>query len=240
MYIGKRVTLGKNVRIGYGTKLYGFSEIGDGTLIDSYVIIGYPIRRKVMESIAGAVGLDELFDSISDGVRIGRQCIVRSGTVIYERVVLEDGVETGHSVLIREDTVIGSNTKIGTATIIDGKVVIGSNTSIQSGVYIPPGVKIGSNVFIGPRAVFTNDRYPPSRRLAEIVVEDDVVIGASSVIVAGIRIGRGAVIAAGSVVTRSVDPYTVVMGVPAKPIMKRDEYDKRRVEYEEKYLFPYR
>ncbi len=78
------------------------------------------------------------------------------------------------------------------------------------------------------------------RRLAEIVVEDDVVVGTNSVIVAGIRIGRGTFIATGSVVTRSVDPYTVVAGVLAKPIMKRDEYDKRRVEYEEKYFFPYR
>ncbi len=240
MYIGKRVVLRKNVRIGHGAKLYGPSEIGDNAIIDNYVIIGYPTRRKLIDSKVGNANLDELFDSISDGVRIGSRCIVRSGSVVYERVVLEDGVETGHGVLIREDTIIGRDTKIGTATIIDGKVVIGSNTSIQSGVYIPPGVKIGSNVFIGPRAVFTNDRYPPSRRLAEIIVEDDVIVGANSVIVAGIRIGRGAVIAAGSVVTRSVDPYTVVAGVPAKPIMKRDEYDKRRVEYEEKYLFPYR
>jgi len=235
--------MGKNVRIGYGAKLYGNTIVGDNTVIDSNVVVGYPTRRKIvdiMRSVQSYDQLDEQYDDLSDGVSIGRECIIRYGTVIYERVTLRDRVEIGHNVLIREESYIDCNSKIGSSTIIDGKVIIGSNTNIQSGVYIPPGVRIGSNVFIGPRVVFTNDRYPPSGRIAEIVIEDDVVIGANVTIVAGVKIGRGAVIAAGAVVTRSVEPYTVVAGVPARKIMLRDEYDKRKALYEAHYSFPYR
>ena len=243
MFIGKRVSIGKNVRIGYGAKLYGSTVVGDNTIIDGSVVIGYPTRYKVINivrSMQSREQLDEQYDNVSDGANVGRECVIRSGTVVYERVTLGDRVEIGHNVLIREESYIDCNSRIGSSSIIDGKVVIGSNTNIQSGVYIPPGVRIGSNVFIGPRVVFTNDRYPPSSRIAEIVIEDDVIIGANAIIVAGVKVGRGAVIAAGAVVTRSVEPYTVVAGVPAKKIMLRDEYDKRRALYEAHYSFPYR
>ncbi|MEM2763652.1 MAG: DapH/DapD/GlmU-related protein, partial [Sulfolobales archaeon] len=146
---------------------------------------------------------------------------------------LHDEVELGHNVLIREGTVVNAKTKIGTGTIVDGHTTIGNNSNIQSGVYIPISTKIGNRVFIGPRAVITNDRYPPSKRIVETIIEDDAVIGANSTIVAGVRIGRRAVVAAGAVVTKDVDSDTVVAGVPAKPIMKRDEYEARKKRYEE-------
>lgn len=156
---------------------------------------------------------------------------MRRGTVIYESVTIGDRVETGHHVVIREKTTIGSNTVIGTATVIDGNASIGSNTRIETGVYIPPGTRIGSNVFIGPRAVFTNDKYPPSGRLHGATVEDGAVIGANAVILPGVHIGAGAVVAAGSVVTRDIPPGVVVAGSPARPIGTRGEYDRKQEEW---------
>ncbi len=163
---------------------------------------------------------------------IGFGSIVRASSIIYERVVLEREVRTGHHVMVREHTKVGERTVIGSGTIIDGNVSIGRNVSIQSGVYIPPKVVIGNNVFIGPRAVFTNDRYPPSVRLIETVVEDGAVIGANATIVAGVRIGRNSVVAAGSVVVRDVPSNAVVAGVPARYIMDRDRYEEKKKIYE--------
>ena len=134
--------------------------------------------------------------------------------------------------MIREECRVGKNSRIGSYSILDSGVVIGEGTNIQSSVYIPRGVKIGSKVFIGPCTVFTNDKYPPSSRLVETIIEDEVVIGANVTIIAGVAIGRGAVIGAGAVVTRDVKPYEVVVGVPARVIGTREEYERKKRIYE--------
>ncbi|MEM4831906.1 MAG: DapH/DapD/GlmU-related protein [Sulfolobales archaeon] len=229
----------KRAVISFGTHLVppliilGPSRIGSGSILFSYVFLGFPTRRKLAElSKTNRVTLEEL-DTLSSGSRLGAGVTVRSHCVIYENVELGDEVELGHNVLIRESTVVGAKTKIGTGTIVDGYSIIGDNSNIQSGVYIPVGTRIGNRVFIGPRAVITNDRYPPSKRIVETIIEDDAVIGANSTIVAGARIGRRAVVAAGAVVIKDVDPDTVVAGVPARPIMKREEYEAKKKLYEE-------
>jgi acetyltransferase-like isoleucine patch superfamily enzyme len=249
-YIGSKVVLGEGTFIGANVSIYGSSKIGTRVYIDDDVTIGYLTKGKIVkiiEKLEGAKSREkgeefyQMLDELSSGSMIGDNCIIRRGTVIYEDTSIGDGCETGHNVLIRENVYIGKRCKIGSYTILDGYVTIGDDTVIQSAVYIPPKVSIGSRVFIAPRVVFTNDRYPSSKRIIETIIEDDVVIGANSTIIAGIKIGKGAVIAAGSVVTKSVEPYTVVVGIPARPVMTREEYDKKRIEYEKSTgVFPWR
>ena len=124
-------------------------------------------------------------------------------------------------------TVVGDNVKIGSLAHIDYGVKIGSGTKIEGLVYIPPLSRIGKNVFIGPAAVLTNDPYPPSKKMIGVTIEDNAVIGARAVIRAGVRVGRGAVIAMGAVVTRDVPPGKVVMGVPARVRYTRREFDAK-------------
>jgi len=104
--------------------------------------------------------------------------------------------------------------------VIDGNVEIGDRVKIETHSFIPTHTKIGSDVFIGPNVVMTNDKYP--QRLRDQyepigpIIEDSVSIGANSTVLPGVRIGEGSFIAAGSVVSKDVPPWSMVKGVPGK------------------------
>ena len=111
------------------------------------------------------------------------------------------------------------NTRIHPPVYIGLDAKIGDNCKIQAFAFIPDNVEIGNYVFIGPHVVFTNDKYPPSngkwKEDAPTVVEDCASIGANATILPGVRIGKGAKIGAGAVVTRDVRAGATVVGNPA-------------------------
>lgn len=110
---------------------------------------------------------------------------------------------------------IGNNTKIDSFVYIEEGVTIGDNCKIRPFVFIPSGVKIGNNVFIGPHVTFTNDRYPKIGRAWKLeftVVEDGVSIGASSVVLPGIKIGQNSLIGAGSIIKKNVPANSKLIG----------------------------
>ncbi len=215
--------------------IYGPTRIGEKSIIDSSVIIGYPIRSKtkdIMSKEERGSNLDIQYDEISEGSILGKSNHIRPFTIIYEKVELFDSVETGTNVVIREHSEIGSGSIIGSGTIVDGGVTIGKNARIQSNNFIPPKIKIGDNVFLGPGVRFANDTYPVSSRLTGTDVKNGVIIGIAAVILPGIVIGEKSVIAAGSLVTKSVPKNAVMMGAPARQVMFRDEYDRKKTNYE--------
>ena len=117
----------------------------------------------------------------------------------------------------------------------DGVIEIGDRVALNANVYINAclggRIVLGNDVLIAPNVVMrTSDHVTsaldkPIRQqghiAGEIIVEDDVWLAANVTVVGGVRIGQGAVIAAGAVVTRDVEPYTIVGGVPAQFIKKR-------------------
>jgi len=212
--------------------ILGKTLIGSRSIIGKNVVIGYPIRSKVKSLISDHIVNILEYDLISEGAKIGEDSIIRSGTVIYESAILNDRVETGHNVLIREGSHVREGSLIGSSTILDGRVEVGLNVSIQSNVYLPHLTVIGDRVFIAPEVCLTNDPYPKSKRLVGTVVEKDAIIGANSTILPGLRIGENAVVGAGSVVTSDVPPNSVVVGNPARFLMRREEYDTKRQKWE--------
>ena len=127
---------------------------------------------------------------------------------------------------------IGSGSKLGTFVEIQRGVEIGENCKISSHSFICEGVKIEDNVFIGHNVTFVNDRYPRATnedgsiqtaddwKLETTLVKKGASIGSSVTILCGVTIGEGALVGAGSVVTKDVAPNTVVVGNPAKQIKK--------------------
>jgi len=162
------------------------------------------------------------YSESSDPPVIGEDPTIRAGTIIYDDVAIGDRFSTGHNALIRELTEIGDDVLVGTNTVIDGRTTVGSGVSFQTGVYVPSHTTIGDRVFLGPRAVLTNDPYP-IRKDADLVgptLEDDVSVGANATILPGVTIGEKSFVAAGAVVTEDVPPETLAVGVPAvhKPL----------------------
>ncbi len=121
---------------------------------------------------------------------------------------------------VREKTKIGKDCIISKDTYIDTLVDIGSHCKIQNSVSVYQGVTIEDSVFVGPNACFTNDKVPrafdENWSITSTLVKKGASIGANSTIICGITIGEYAMVAAGSVVTKDVEPYSLVMGNPAK------------------------
>ena len=133
--------------------------------------------------------------------------------------------------------IIGPNTTIGPFVEIQRGVIIGANCSIQSHVFIPTDVSIGDNVFIGHGVMFTNDKYPKSHNPKWIclptIVENNVSIGSGAVILP-VKLGHHCKIGAGAVVTKDVEPYSLVVGNPAQPISyTKDAYWEYKEDFDE-------
>jgi acetyltransferase-like isoleucine patch superfamily enzyme len=123
---------------------------------------------------------------------------------------------------------IGDNSKIGAFVEIQKGATIGKNCKISSHTFICEGVHIDDNVFIGHNVTFTNDRFPratnPDGSLQteadwhceETFIRKGASIGSSVTVLCGITIGEGAIVGAGSVVTKDVAPHTIVAGNPAR------------------------
>ena len=111
---------------------------------------------------------------------------------------------------------IGDNCNIGAFVEIGPNVVIGNNVSIGAFSFIPDGVTIEDNCFIGPRVTFCNDPYPPSDKWEQILVRKGARIGAASTILPGVVIHEGALIGAGSVVTKDMSENAIYCGNPAR------------------------
>ena len=119
-----------------------------------------------------------------------------------------------------ESVKLGKNVKVGAYAEVGRDVVVGDNTNISAGVFIPENVVLEDNVFVGPHAVFTNDKNPPSfgewRKEKPTIVKSGASIGANSTILPNLTIGKDSVVGAGSVVTKNVSDGTTVVGNPAR------------------------
>lgn len=145
----------------------------------------------------------------------------------HPSAIIDEGCEIGentriwHFSHIMPNCKIGSNCNIGQNVVISPEVVLGNNVKVQNNVSIYTGVTCEDDVFLGPSMVFTNVINPRSavnrkNQYAKTKVGKGATIGANATIVCGHDIGEYAFIGAGAVVTKTVDPYALVVGNPAR------------------------
>ncbi len=125
---------------------------------------------------------------------------------------------------------IGNETKIGTFVEIQKNVIVGNQCKVSSHSFLCEGVTLEDGVFVGHGVMFTNDLYPRATNgdgslqteadwdVVKTLVKRGGSIGSNATILAGITIGREAIVGAGAVVTRDVPDYAIVAGVPARII----------------------
>jgi UDP-2-acetamido-3-amino-2,3-dideoxy-glucuronate N-acetyltransferase len=122
--------------------------------------------------------------------------------------------------VILEKAIIGDNCNINFNVFIENDVTVGNNVTIKSGVQLWNGVDVEDDVFIGPNVTFTNNLIPRSKVYLKedikTIIKKGASIGANSTIIAGVSIGKYALIGAGSVVTKNIPDYSVWYGNPAK------------------------
>jgi len=164
-----------------------------------------------------------------------------SNTKVYfshETAVIDEGCKIGkgtkiwHFSHVMSGCILGERCNIGQNVVISPEVILGNNVKVQNNVSIYTGVICEDDVFLGPSMVFTNVINPRSAinrrgQYSKTLVKKGVSIGANATIVCGHDIGEYAFIGAGAVVTKTILPYALVVGNPARQIGWMSEYGHR-------------
>ena len=148
---------------------------------------------------------------------------------VSDQATIGDGASIWHQAQVRERAAVGAGSIIGKGVYVGADVSIGANCKVQNYSCVYEGNTLEDGVFVGPEVVFTNDRYPRAINpdgtikaasdweLEGTLVKYGAAIGSRSVILPGLTIGRWALVAAGSVVTKDVLDHAIVAGNPARP-----------------------
>lgn len=159
--------------------------------------------------------------------QIGEGCIIKRGSSLSEGVCLGEGVELYRRVVLGKDVKVGAYTSINDSTVVECGT-IGRLCSLGVDVVIGPGVHplnhfTTSTLALKRLGVVHYEFTPPPPPL----IGDDVWVGSRAIVMRGVTIGQGAVIGAGSVVTKDVPPYAIVAGVPSKIVKYRFDEEMR-------------
>jgi acetyltransferase-like isoleucine patch superfamily enzyme len=179
-------------------------------LLEEWVQVGYDSARVARSPLV-----------LGDGARL------RSGTVLYHGSTIGARLQTGHHVVVREECVLGDDVSIWSGTVIDYGCRIGDRVKIHCNCYVAQYTEIEEDAFLAPGVTIANDLYPgrPGSRahMSGPWIGAGARIGVNVTLLPFVRIGAGALIGSGSVVTRDVPAGAVAYGNPARVRHQVDE-----------------
>ncbi len=235
---------GNNVTIAAGCQIADTAVIEDNVYIDYNCIIRDNVVIKEGTTIGANCIIGEYtadwYKDHSAGMEplvIGKNSIIRSGSIIYCGSTIGDNFQTGHQVTIREKASIGHNVSVGTLSDIQGNCEIGNYVRMHSNVHIGQLSKVDSFAWIYPYVVLTNDPTPPSDHFVGVHVKPFAVVATGALVMPGIEIGQDSLVAAGAIVTKNVPDYAVVAGNPGKQI---SDVRKIKSHFKDESVYPWR
>tara|TARA_Y100000780_G_scaffold132772_1_gene119325 strand:- start:36881 stop:37498 length:618 start_codon:yes stop_codon:yes gene_type:complete len=200
------------------SKIYKNVKLGKNVVIEDHCIVGVPPR--------GAQ--DGELETV-----IGDNSVIRAGTIIYAGNKIGSNFQTGNKANIRELNNIGDNVSVGTLSVVEHHVEIEDGVRIHTQVFVPEYTTLKTKCWLGPNVVLTNAMYPMSPNVKDElkgpIIEEGAIVGANSTVLPGVSLGKDSVVGAGSVVTKDVEPSSVVCGNPAKFLK-----NKSNLPYEDK------
>ena len=155
---------------------------------------------------------------------------LHKSSFVDDNVTIGDGTKIWHFSHVQSGSEIGRNCSIGQNVNVGNNVKIGNHVKIQNNVSVYEGVELEDFVFCGPSMVFTNIKIPRSEfpqrgsdYYQKTLVRKSASIGANATIVCGVTIGEYAMIGSGTVITKDVPPYSLVIGNPGRVVGKVDK-----------------
>jgi len=223
--------IGRNVVIHEFAVIRRGAVIGDGAIIHPHVVIAEGVTVGAGAEIfpgaflgkepkgAGATARLPVFER---RVIIGEGCSIGPHAVIFYDVEIGNGTLLGDGASVREQGRVGAACILSRYVTLNYSVTVGDRTKIMDMTHITGNTTIGADVFISTMVAMTNDNAMGAHGYNEAdirgpTIEDGAMIGAGVTLLPRVNVGRGAVVGAGSVVTKDVPAGQTVMGVPARP-----------------------
>jgi acetyltransferase-like isoleucine patch superfamily enzyme len=224
------VKLGKSVKLAADVVIHAGAEIGDNVQIESGVVIYENVRLGTNTFVGAQCILGERQSGfraegyVNPTLSIGNDSTIRSGTIIYSGCTMGSGFQTGHRAVIRENSNFGENCSFGTLSQSDGHINVGNNCRFHNNVFISTFTTVEDNVHFFPMSCTVDSLHPPCGKGRQgPYVEAGAVVCAKVLILPRVRVGKGAVLAGGAVVSKDVPANMIVAGAPAKVIKNKGE-----------------
>lgn len=242
-HIGSKVSFGRNVildgnvsigdrcRIGNNV-LIRSADIGDDCVIEDNATIGYQTLTGAFYEQDGPKTNQEKPLRVS----MGNHVLVRTGALVYLDAAIGSHCWLNHGAVLREQCQLGDHSLLGSYTLIDGNVSIGSRCVLHNHVMVSRNTVIENCVFVGPNVTFTSNT--PIGHLRGLsnenrspVLRFGCAIGGGATLGPAVEIGQEAQVAAGAMVVKDVEPFTIVAGVPAKKLKDIGSENRIQLQY---------
>ncbi|MDE2834505.1 MAG: DapH/DapD/GlmU-related protein [Bacteroidota bacterium] len=211
--IEEDVVIGDGCIIGHQVIIRSGTRVGDQVTIRHHTALGVrPIRGK-NSALSGPNALG--------GLKIGDECVIGSGAVLYAGCTLGTGVMVADLATVRENVTIGQGTIVGRGAAVENFCTVGAWCKLETNAYITAYSELEDHVFVAPGVTTSNDNFAGRteerhKHYKGIVVRRGGRIGAGATVLPGRTIGRDGFLAAGSVLTRNLPAGEIWAGVPAR------------------------